>query len=197
MSDNIKKMERFREAILAESSAETEALISDAKRQAEACLKEADDRFLRDSGNIVSEHSAKIRGEAEKLVSKRSFEAAKETVAHRNRLVEELFAEIYGELRAYTKTAAYIEKMKAAFEQADREMPFYEGVDVLVREDDLEAAGQLASAYSGVRVKADKSIRLGGITVYYPRENILLDKTLDEAFNLQKENFVNNREMQL
>ena len=196
MPENIDKLGRFSEAIDAECSAATEELIGKAKKQAEEALKKADEEYKRESERFAAEGISRVRSETARSVSQKSFASGREVIVHRNKLVDELFEEIRLEVLNYTETAAYKEKLGAMIKELQKDFPFYEGVTLYVKENDLETAEELVKG-CGVTVKADGNIRLGGVTAVYPKENRCVDKTLDDAFRTHKEGFVNKSEMQL
>ncbi len=51
--------------------------------------------------------------------------------------------------------------------------------------------------YPKISVQADKNIKLGGVSVFYPSDSVYIDKTYDNSFQQQKAEFVKNAFMQI
>ena len=79
--------------------------------------------------------------------------------------------------------------MNALAKKANNEQTFSKDCIINVSRDDKQLAMDIADKY-GVGVSVDRNIELGGITVYYPSENIYIDYTLDLALEQQRKAFV-------
>ncbi len=196
MADTEEKLSRFQAEIDEEIKGEIDEILTSAKKKADAILAEADDEFIDDSYVKVSTETKAIKQELNKSVSHKSFEANREILAHRNKLVDDFFDGISGKVLEFTKSEKYTDYMKKAAEEANSAYPFYDGVTAYVKPADRELAVKLLDGYK-IAVETDKSIKLGGITFRYPEENRYVDRTLDESFRKEKENFVSNSAMQL
>lgn len=197
MSDNTEKIGRFQEAINSAASAEIDRLVSEAAKEIEISLKDTEANLAEEYERVVAERTAQLQSERDRAISRKSFSVSKETIAYRSKLVDELFDEVYREITEYALSDGYKAKLKATLAEINGQFAFYDGVTVFAKDKDVETVAELVKAYNGVNVKADVNIRLGGITVVYPKENRCVDKTLDDAFRASKEGFVNNAELQL
>lgn len=197
MSDNTEKIGRFQEAINSAASAEIDRLVSEAAKEIEISLKDTEANLAEEYERVVAERTAQLQSERDRAISRKSFSVSKETIAYRSKLVDELFDEVYREITEYALSDGYKAKLKATLAEINGQFAFYDGVTVFAKDKDVETVAELVKAYNGVNVKADGNIRLGGITVVYPKENRCVDKTLDDAFRASKEGFVNNAELQL
>ena len=63
-----------------------------------------------------------------------------------------------------------------------------------MREKDLSDTS--VASVQNVSKEADKSIRMGGVIVYYSDSSMLVDLTLDTAFKREKELFATKSELQ-
>lgn len=190
----MEKTARFEKAINKAAESEINALLSEAKKKAEEAVKSAEQEYLDNSSNVVAEETKNIKRKLEHEVSQKEFEASKEIYAHRSRCVDSFFEELRKELETFTQTPEYQQKMKQWTEETEKENPFNEKTVIYVKPSDLDAVKKL---YPNAAVSADKKIRLGGVCVFYPESSVYCDKTLDSAFEKQKEEFVNNGILQL
>lgn len=192
--ENLDKAARFKEAIDTAAEAEINALLDAARAKAAEAVAGADEEYLEENYRLVSGEAKRIKNSLAHEVSRKSFEASREVFAHRNRCIEEFFEELAKEIAEYSKTAGYAEALKEILLKINEERPFEEKSVIYVKAEDLEKVGKL---YPKLRAEADKNIRLGGASVFYPSDSVYIDKTYDNSFEGQKAEFVNNRFMQL
>lgn len=196
MADTGEKLSRFQAEIDKEIKGEIDDILSSAKEKADEILSKADDEFIGDSYQRVSAETRSIQQELNKSVSHKSFEAKREILAYRNKLVDEFFGGISQKVLEFSKSEKYADYMEKAAREVSAAYPFYDGVTAYVKPADRELAERLLAEYK-VPVETDRSIKLGGITFRYPNENSYVDRTLDESFRKAKDNFANNSAMQL
>lgn len=196
MADTEEKLSRFQAEIDREIKNEIEEILSAAKKKSDSILAEANNEFIDDSYVQVSSETKTIKQNLNKSVSHRSFEANREILAYRNKLVDDFFTGISDKIKEFTATEKYADFMKKAVEETNAQYPFYKGVIAYVKASDKGKATDILGKYN-IYVAADKSIKLGGVTFKYPNENRFIDRTLDEMFAKEKEQFVNNSAMQL
>ncbi len=192
--ENIEKIARFEEAINKESEAKAKAVISAAEHRAKESVSSADDVYLEKVYNFVSTETKNIKRKYAKLVSQKEFEASKTVFVHRNRAVEAFFEDMAKEISDFSKTPEYQQDLANLLSEIEKENGFASDTVAYVKAEDAEAVKKL---YPSLNVKADKKIKLGGVTVFYPNKSLYIDKTFDSAFEQQKEEFVNNGLMQL
>lgn len=197
MAENKDKLTRFEEAVNMEISAEIDNILENAKKQAEEIVTAADSEYSENSSTKISDSTKQIKSKMEHLVSQESFSSEREVLAFRNKLVEDFFAEISGKVIEFSSSVKYEAFLEKLLNELNSEKAFYKGVTVFVKPSDEQKAMQAAKKFNVLEVKTDKMIKLGGVSVFYPNESQYIDKTLDDAFRLQKEKFVNNPEMQL
>lgn len=192
--ENIEKIARFEEAIKAESEAEANAVLSAAQTRAENAVSCADEEYLEKVYHMVSNETKNIKRKYAKLVSQKDFEASKAVFAHRSNVVEAFFEDMAKEISDFAKTEDYVKDLEKNLSETEKENGFDKDTVIYVRAEDVEKVKKL---YPSLNVKSDKKIKLGGATVFYPQKSLYIDKTYDNAFEQQKEEFVGNGFMQL
>lgn len=192
--ENMEKTARFEEAIKAESEAEANAVLSAAQTRAKEAVSCADEEYLEKIYNLVSTETKNIKRKYEKLVSQKDFEASKAVFAHRSETVEAFFKDMAKEISDFAKTDEYLQDLKKTLSETEKENAFDTDTVAYVKAEDVDKVKKL---YPSLNVKADKKIKLGGVNVFYPKKSLYIDKTFDNAFEQQKEEFVNNGFMQL
>ncbi|MCM1298087.1 MAG: V-type ATP synthase subunit E family protein [Firmicutes bacterium] len=190
----IEKIARFEEAIKAESEAEANAVLSAAQTRAGEAVSCADEEYLERVYSVVSVETKNIKRKYARLVSQKEFEASKAVFSHRNRAVEEFFRDMAKEISDFTATEEYRQELKRLLSETEKESGFDPDTVAYVKAEDAELVKKL---YPNLDVKTDKGIKLGGVNIFYPQRSLYVDKTLDNAFEQQKEEFVGNGFMQL
>ena len=180
------KAAQFEEKINAEADAEIEALISEANIRAEKAINGADEEYLEKSYHIVSGETKNIKRRLEHTVSQKSYEASREIFAHRNRLVEDFFDGVAKRVLEYVKTEDYRQNLADTLKEVNAEHTFTPASKAYVRAEDVDTVKKL---YPSLQVEADRKIKLGGVTVYYPEEKIYIDRTFDNTFEEQRTAF--------
>ena len=188
------KIAQFEEKINAAADAEIEALLSEAKARAEKAISGADEEYLERSYHVVSGETKNIKRKLDHMVSQKSFEASREIFAHRNELVEVFFDGIAKKLLDYAKTDDYRKNLADILKEVNTQHAFTSTSKAYVRAEDVEAVKKL---YPDLQVEADRKIKLGGVTVYYPEDRIYIDKTFDNTFAEQRTAFADNDFMRL
>ena len=197
MSKNNARLLRIEEAVNQEVQAEIDEIIEQAKAKADAIISKAESECSYKSEQTVISKARELKTSSDLVVSQKSYNAEKQTVIFRNKLVEDFFSGIEEKLIAFTESGKYKDWLSKAINALNDEKAFYDGVVLYARRTDEKIVTELSKAFPVVSVEADKSIKLGGVTVFYPNEGQYIDKTIDDAFRQQKEAFVNNPEMQL
>ena len=188
------KVAQFEEKINAAADAEIEALLSEAKARAEKAISGADEEYLEKSYHVVSGETKNIKRRLDRMVSQKSFEASREIFAHRNKLVEDFFEGIEKRVLDYVKTDAYRQNLADILKEVNAQHVFTSTSRAYVRAEDVDTVKKL---YPTLQVEADKKIKLGGVTVYYPEEKIYIDRTFDNTFREQRTAFADNDFMRL
>ena len=128
------------------------------------------------------------------MVSQKSFEASREIFAHRNELIEVFFDGIAKKLLDYAKTDDYRKNLADILKEVNTQHAFTSTSKAYVRAEDVDTVKKL---YPDLQVEADRKIKLGGVTVYYPEDRIYIDKTFDNTFAEQRTAFADNDFMRL
>ncbi len=196
MSHNQDKIEKLGKSILDDAKAEAERILKEAHDKAEELLIYAEKEYRQAEENEIAIDREKTVLSHQKEMSMRDFAAHKDVLAHRNKLVSSMFDKIQFRIEEYTKTEDYSKLFASLVEKADREKPMYDGCVLYVKPGD-EALARKCSKTDKIKVEADGALTLGGVSVFYPKESVFLNYTLDMAFEKQKQEFVNHGELSL
>ena len=188
------KLMQFEEKINSAADAEAETLLSEAKSRAEKAISGADEEYLERSYHVVSGETKNIKVRLDHMVSQKSFEASREVFAYRNKLVDDFFDGIAAKLLDYAKTDDYRQNLADILKEVNTQRSFTAQSKAYVRAEDVDTVKKL---YPDLQVEADRNIKLGGVTVYYPEDKIYIDRTFDNKFQEQRTAFADNDFMRL
>ncbi len=194
MYHEAERMESFKSAVLQEAQTEINQLLDEAESKKKQLLEEANDKFLNEAYCRIQSDIKKINSDYIKEVSRESFAVKKEAIAERTKLVDSLFDKIERRVAEFVSSDKYSSYLKEALEKANKAYPFNDKTVIRVREKDLSDTS--VASVQNVSKEADKSIRMGGVIVFYSDSSLLVDLTLDAAFKREKELFATKSELQ-
>ncbi len=186
------KTDNFLRAIKRYANAQKRALKGEVEQLKNERLKEAEATAKRDSERMKKEKLAETRNRVTAKRAKITQEGQRKLFLERSQMTAEVFSLAAEKLNDYIKTAEYRKKLK---ESAKAVAEVFDGCDCVLylNERDLDFAGELKEFFSGnVEVKADKTIKIGGIKGYCACKGIIADETLDTKLEAQREWFVEN-----
>lgn len=172
---------------------EVDKTIANIIYEAEAARRE----ILREAEGEASKLAAQKLEEGEKLLStkyvrvvaKAELDAKKEVLLYREKLCKKVFESLAEKLVAFRETPRYVSYLGNLLkgERVDSETV------ICLREGDIRHFDEL-KRIAGVdcTVKSDASIRLGGLSLYYPNDGVLMDKTMDTAIADERGKFILN-----
>ena len=179
-SANVKRTELFFEAVNAQVEAETNAIIRDSEEEKKKIVKKANDTFTKRAYDDVKDSAKKSSG-------KYALVAHKEILRYRNSLVDKLFSEVEEKLSDFRKTDEYKVFLEKSLENEKKS----DNMIVYLMSDDMKYKDLLAKI-ADAEFKVDPSIKLGGISLCYPDEAVIVDKTFDTLLGDEKRIFASS-----
>ena len=171
MLEEQKRAQRLGVIIVEDAKQIASEIIENAKKESEEIIQKAQEKYKHDEEVDILQDKHDTSIIYAKEISRRDYEARKQVLSYRNQKVNELFARISVRIGEYTESEKYIEKLKALIEKANAQMPLYEGCVINHCAKDEAKVKKAVNGYI-VATAVDKTIQLGGISVYYPKENI-------------------------
>lgn len=196
MLEEQKRAERLGRIIIEDAKRIAEEIIENARKESEEIVEKAQKKYKHDEEEDILQDKHDTGIIYAKELSHRDFEAKKDVLAFRNQKVKELFDKICSRISEYTDTEDYTKKLGTLIEKAEKETPLYEECVIYHSAKDKDKIVQLTADIK-VQTAVDKAVTLGGILVYYPKENIYLDYTFDMLLEAQRRNFANHSELSL
>lgn len=178
------------------------------KEEIEQAAKLTEETLLQEAADLEQQACAKIRKEVKNEVENqlkkemaqlstnasknKSLKQAKrkqQLIEKREQYVTEIFKEAREKLVAFTKQKEYKQHLIRRVKQVSEKYQIH-NVNIYVREEDLQYKEDIIKAYgSEVEITSSNTIIIGGFIIEDKAAGIVLDESLDNALENQKEWF--------
>lgn len=180
------KLEHFVKAVNKEIDKEITQIINEAESSRKAIVEAAKDESLAAAYNMIQENIKKVSSKYVKIIAKAELDCKKAVLVKRENLACQVFGNIRDRLRTFRESAEYLPYL---IRQAKAE-EITEKAVICLRPDDMKYAQEIKNALAlPVELKEDATIKLGGLSILYPEQGVVLDKTMDLALSEQREIF--------
>ena len=186
------KTDNFLKAIRRYAKQQKSVMKGEVKQLKTERLKEAEEKAKRDSQRLIKDKLQETRTRQTAILAKKTQDGQRKLFIARSAMVEEVFKKAADKLVEYAKSDAYTSKLT---DSAKAIADVFDGRDCVlyVNERDLGAAEGIKALFGGsTEVRADKTIKIGGIRGYCASMGIIADETLDSKLEAQREWFVEN-----
>lgn len=188
-----KKLECFIRVINRDIDEQIRETRSAAADEGERLIREAEETAQTESLRRIQAETARINADCRRQLAQAEQDSRRALLAHREGLVEELFSSVRARLSAYTESEEYPAYLGTLL----KDEPLGTGAVVLLSQKDMAHRASLLPLVGGCDIRADETISLGGLSVFYPAQQKIIDKTLDTAFDEQRRAFCNTAALRL
>lgn len=180
------KLGRLKTAVNGEVSREVCRLQEEAKQEKDAILNLANEEMMQAAFTKMQDNIKKLSGKYTRIVAKMKMESRQQAFLKREELAEQLFHNVSDKLQSFTQSSDYKQYLIDSIAGEN----ISEDVELFLRPADMKFQSVLQKSIGkSIICKEDPSIRLGGLSVYFPLHNKLVDKTLDTCLKEQQEIF--------
>ena len=165
-------------------SEETEKWVSDE-------LARTENEVLAETYVIIKQRSARINEKAGRAVTNAEIEARRQLFERSHAIMEETFEVCREKIAEFTNTPEYRDMLLRSADAIASKLGRCR--KITIREADRKYAADIAVRLGpSVTVEIDDSIKLGGFCAFAADDSTVIDDTLDERLEAQKEWFINN-----
>jgi len=190
--DAQQKLAQFMSAVQKSTEAEVNRAKQDAEEEAAECIRETQERCAAESAQQLTRAKAKITARYRKKMSQTGYQNKTAALAKRHALLMQIFARLRERLMEFTQSADYTTWMKELL----KKHPPEENAVILLKERDLGIADMLKEAVSvPCSFRADKTVRIGGLSILSADGHRCENHTLDEAYAAQLRDFYRNHKI--
>lgn len=183
------KLNGFIVAVNSDINESISKLIEEANQRRYEIIKEAKDEALNESYIKIKTEVKNIGSKYQILLSKKEQEYKIKILKYKESLFLKIFHNIEDKLIEFTHKEEYKEFLfnQIESEEIDENSIIYlNSKDMKFKEDIINFKSVKCS------FEVDNSIKIGGLSVFYPQKSILINKTIDFKLEDQKKNFANN-----
>lgn len=188
MTDEALKLQRFKEAVSADITAQADMMIAEAQAECDRIMAAA----RADAARNGEAERDRIRAEAEteltRSISAARLDAQRSVLIRRGELADGVFERVKAKLAQLRQSDGYVKWLTAAVESCQKLYPEGKAVVSLAPED-MKHAPKL-----GCPVTEDSSIRLGGAIVGFEGSSTVCDCTFDSMLEAERADFCRNKE---
>lgn len=195
MSEISEKLNRLEQSVCCDAQNTADEIIHNAEDKKKELLKSAEDEYLEEVFKSSQAEIKKIKADYLKNISHLRFEIKQEKFSYRTNLINEMFGSLKQKLIDFTNTQAYHEYLVKSLKKAENTHNITNSSIVSVKRDDMDNA--YLKELFGERLVEDRTIEIGGMTIFYPTANLFCDFTLDSALKREKEEFINTFNIQI
>ena len=179
-----KSFNKFKSLVLNDAQKQREELSKEIEEKTKDKLEEKENEFLSGAYQTIQANISKIQKKNKEIILQKELEAKKELIKSREKMVENIFDEVQTKFKEYINTEDYTKWLnnlvkKAISECGDGEKTVY------VNENDI-------SKITDVNEKIEAFNMLGGVKVSNATQGIIINYSLEELLNDQKQNFLKN-----
>lgn len=196
MGIDTEKLDRFTKAVDGEIDIEIEQILAEAHSSKEAIIAKANDKCLNIAYDKIKGEIKNISAKYIKQISQLELESQREVLMYREKLAAQVFHAVKMRLEEFSQTENYKTKLIQTISELLGESD--DEAVVRISQKDMKYAQEIKSVLKGGQsVNSDKAIKLGGARIFFPKTNIMIDKTFDLAIVEQKEMFNQSASLRL
>lgn len=185
------RMEMIGSAILGQAKEEARELIDKANAVREQEISSFEKQVVDNMFNEVQVKANSLRLASVKAVARNQLEAHRTLLSHRSEKTGQVLDAVRERLINYAKTPQYKENTLKRADEVKSRLD-HSGSVIMVSDKDSALGEEIRKTLGNGTVKIDTSITLGGFRIRNDKEHILIDETLDERLDEQKQWLLEN-----
>lgn len=198
MSTENEKLERFAKAVNDEVDAQIEEILKQADVSRNEIIEKANDESLYEAYDKIKEEIKKITNKYVKIVSKAELDTKREILLYREKIANQIIDNVKNKLVEFTSSKEYGDYLIKLVKEEITDETKAEDIIVYVSDKDIVYKNDIQKAVSSdLRIEKKSSIKIGGVCVYFEKDSVIKDKTLDTALEEQKGQFNNSSRLRL
>lgn len=183
------KLSRFADALLEEAESKRKTTETELNQKKQARLSQAEEKLDAYFDAAVSSGKDKIRHQKQIYLTRREAELRKMLLQNRQRSLRNIFKEAEENIRRFTDTPQYADKLKKDFAAAAVYFDGKSGETICrVTEKDLELAESIFNL-NNIKIEVAENDIIGGFTLENPEQRLFVDCTLASELQSEKTRF--------
>ncbi len=182
----------MKDEIEKQAQGEQQKILDEVKTLEEEAFASMKDEAQRDAELKLKQEEAEMSSNASAEISESHIERTKKLIEKRDEYVKAVFDEAKEKLIAFSKSADYKSFITDKVKKVASEFNYPHSV-MYVSKTDLVLEKELVKAFgTDIQVKASEDIMIGGFIIENKESSLVVNETLDNALENQKEWFNKN-----
>lgn len=178
------KLDRFVNSVNNEVDEKINKIISEVESQKKVQIQKTEDEALLNAYNKIQKSIREIESKYRRMLALKHQQFKSDFLRQRESLVESIFESVKKQVCLFTDSEKYQDYLTSLVKSED----VHENSVIMISEKDMKYREILSSMFK-CQVEADPEIEIGGITIVDNDNGIVIDRTLDSAFEEQRKNF--------
>lgn len=181
---------KFSNAVMTEAEEQKNKLLNKIHADNAALLESKKAELKKKKELLVTSEATKMENEVKTLLSSQNVKLKYELLKKREQLISDMFDKIKNILTEYTKSDAYISRLKEDFTETLKDFS-KDSIIVSARECDIPYLKPLTEE-KDITFEASSTDILGGFTLSSVKKRLFIDCTLSSKLDEERENFAQN-----
>lgn len=189
MNENItnfsdaEKLERFSIAVNEKIDAQIDEILSEAETEKDNIIKSAKEQAEIEAEEKINSALSEINVKYKRKKSQVQQESKKELLLHREKLTKQIYDNVKKKIVEFTSSSEYVSYLCKLLEGED-----ISGNKIIrMRQQDFKLKEDIQKALNlACEFEVDDNIEYGGVAIYDTKSHVINDKTIDNAFEEQK-----------
>ena len=189
MTDEALKLQRFKEAVSADITAQADQILADAQAECDRIMESSRRAAARSSESTRERLRSEADTELTRRISAARLEAQRSVLIKRGELADGVLENVKKKLADFRESKAYKEWLAKTVKACAAKYPDRKP-EVRLAPADMKYAAELGAA-----AVPDRTIELGGAAVSFEGLGVVIDCTFDSMLENERAAFCNNKEI--
>lgn len=180
----IEKLDKFVNSVNNEVDEKISKIISEAELQKKIQIQKTEDEALLNAYNKIQKSVREIESKYRRMLALKQQQLKSDSLRQREVLAESIFESVKKQICLFTDSEKYQNYLISLVKNEDVK----KNSVIMISEKDMKYSEILNSMFK-CKVELDTEIEIGGITIVDNDNGIVIDKTLDSAFEEQRKSF--------
>ncbi len=178
------KLDKFVNSVNNEVDEKISKIISEAELQKKIQIQKTEDEALLNAYNKIQKSVREIESKYRRMLALKQQQLKSDSLRQREVLAESIFESVKKQICLFTDSEKYQNYLISLVKNED----VRKNSVIMISEKDMKYSEILNNMFK-CKVELDTEIEIGGITIVDNDNGIVIDKTLDSAFEEQRKSF--------
>ena len=194
MAYDKQKLFRFKESVLKDIDTQIQNMQNKILVYKNTEIEALKNKKLNEIFNFMQDEIRNLNSHYEKKITKKKLQIKNEILVFRNNLINKIYKNLKNKILSYVQTDNYEKFLEQHLKKIVENLNLKNSV-LLLKPYDLKFKEKNSIFTKFNSIKTDEKIKLGGFKIILTDQKILIDKTLDNIFECEFNNFYKNKKI--